>query len=95
MMENNSPIQSLQIHLLKNENGRTEFLKRESKTLKFGKIIDLRYPPNYLMGEIEIEFGKRYFFHKDNENPEVFNALEIGSPVSFLPKKTKKRLDCV
>lgn len=56
----------------------------------FGKVVDLQYPPNYVMGNIMSEFGKKYFFHKSNESPEIFKSLKIGSDVSFETKYTEK-----
>lgn len=74
----------------RSENYIAETSKGDSETRQFGKVIDLRYPPNYVMGYIKTELRKTYFFHKDNENPEVFDGLKINSYVSFLLKKTKK-----
>lgn len=56
--------------------------KSLQKRLK-GKVIELKYPPNYVMGNIESEYGKNYFFHKNNEKPEIFSKLKIGTLVSF------------
>jgi hypothetical protein len=55
-----------------------------------GSIIDLQSPPVYVMGKIENDFGKKFFFHKDNEKEEVFLQLKIGSKVSFETTKTEK-----
>lgn len=55
-----------------------------------GSVIDLQYPPVYVMGKIESEFGKKFFFHKDNEKEEVFLQLRIGSKVSFETIKTER-----
>lgn len=57
-----------------------------------GKIIDLQYPPVYVMGKIENDFGKIFFFHKGNEKEDIFNHLSIGKKVSFETKKTDKGL---
>jgi hypothetical protein len=55
----------------------------EPKILK-GTVVDLKYPPNYAMGYIEADNGKRFFFHKDNEDIQVFNKLVVNKTrVSF------------
>lgn len=51
--------------------------------LKEGSVVDLKYPPRYVMGNIEGNDGKEYFFHKDNERKEVFDNLKIGTNVLF------------
>lgn len=61
-----------------------------NKKRQNGSVIDLQYPPVYVMGKIESEFGKKFFFHKDNEKEEVFLQLRIGSKVSFETIKTEK-----
>ncbi len=48
-----------------------------------GKVIDLQYPPKYVMGKIESSFGKILFFHRDNERKDVFDQLKIGCNVTF------------
>lgn len=55
-----------------------------------GKVIDLQRPPIYVMGKIESEFGKIFFFHKSNENEEIFSKLKIGSIVLFESTKTDR-----
>jgi cold shock CspA family protein len=55
-----------------------------------GKVVDLQKTPVYTMGWIESNFGKRFFFHKDNEKEEVFLQLKIGSKVSFEITKTER-----
>jgi hypothetical protein len=72
------------------ENKKT-FLDSKSKRLN-GKIIDMQKPPIYVMGKIESDFGKIYFFHKSNEDAEVFSNLKIGSIVTFESRKTDKGL---
>lgn len=57
-----------------------------------GKIITLQNPPIYTMGWVETDFGKRIFFHKNNEIDEVFSQLKIGDSITFETKKTDKGL---
>lgn len=57
---------------------------------QIGKVIDLQRPPVYVMGKIESDFGKTFFFHKSNEKEEVFSQLKIGSKVTFETTKTEK-----
>ena len=65
-------------------------MESQPNTRELGKVVDLRFPPNYVMGDVETKFGKKYFFHKNNENHQVFNQLKINDQVSFLLKKEKK-----
>lgn len=57
-----------------------------------GKVIDLQKPPVYVMGKIQSDFGKIFFFHKNNENEEIFLKLRIGSNITFESTKTEKGL---
>jgi len=61
-----------------------------SKKRQIGKVIDLQKPPVYVMGKIESNFGKKYFFHKSNEKEEIFLQLKIGSKVTFETTQTEK-----
>lgn len=57
-----------------------------------GQVVDLQRPPVYVMGKVESDLGKTYFFHKNNEKEEVFSQLRIGSKISFEITKTDKGL---
>lgn len=63
-----------------------------SSKRQIGKVIDLQKPPVYVMGKIESDFGKTFFFHKNNEKEEIFLQLKIGSQVTFETTKTEKGL---
>ncbi|WP_159155394.1 cold-shock protein [Empedobacter brevis] len=65
---------------------------RTNSKRKKGKVIDLQKPPIYTMGWIETDFGKRIFFHKNNECDGIFSQLKIGSQITFETKKTEKGL---
>lgn len=72
------------------ENKKPEF-GTNSKRHK-GKVVDLQRPPVYTMGKVKSDLGKTYFFHKNNENDNVFSQLRIGSEISFEITKTDKGL---
>ncbi|AYB32347.1 cold-shock protein [Chryseolinea soli] len=57
-----------------------------------GIIVNLRELPKVSMGDILAEDGKRYFFHKNNERPEIFEKLKTKAKVTFQLKKTDKGL---
>lgn len=65
--------------------------KVESKRAE-GEVIDLKWPPNYVMGRIKSKLGQVFFFHKDNEKDDIFSRLKIGSNVSFDATKNTKGL---
>lgn len=67
--------------------------ENKSNSKRFnGKVIDLQKPPVFVMGKIESDSGKKLFFHKSNEDEEVFSKLRIGSKVSFESTITLKGL---
>lgn len=71
-----------------NENNESKLksnLKRHT-----GEVIDLQYPPLYSMGWLKTDLGRKIFFHRNNENHEIFSQLKIGSPVTFEIKKTDR-----
>lgn len=55
-----------------------------------GRVVDLQKPPVYVMGKIESDLGKIFFFHKNNEDEKVFSQLRIGSSVTFEYTTTEK-----
>lgn len=59
---------------------------------QIGRVIDLQKPPVYVMGKIESNFGKIFFFHKSNEQEGIFLQLKVGSKVTFEVTKTEKGL---
>ena len=42
------------------------------------------------MGKIKSDFVRIFFFHKNNEDEEIFSKLKIGSKVTFESPKTAK-----
>lgn len=55
-----------------------------------GNIVDLKWPPKYMWGKIESEFGKYLIFHRNNEKEETFDKLKVGMSVYFDLLKSDK-----
>lgn len=61
---------------------RKKDVKKNNEVLR-GEIITMQRPPIPVMGDIKSTSGETYFFHKNNEDKEVFAKLKIGTKVTF------------
>lgn len=70
--------------------GKVKIDEKNNSKRQRGRVVDLQKPPVYVMGKIESDFGKIFFFHKNNEDEKMFSQLRIGSRVTFEYTTTEK-----